>query len=135
QGLALEAIGKGPEALDAYEAAMRSPEHRAAAALRLAEYQSRHKDFEAARKSIAESLAAAPDDLRAQELRVAITAASGDTQSATKQAPLLLKEFPNSAFLHEEAGKPDLAHLSGDPYRVTKIAGEYFRLGLYSNAI
>ena len=135
QGLALEAIGKGPEALDAYQAAMRSPEHRAAAALRIAEYQSRRKNFEAARKSIAESLAAAPDDLRAQELQVALTSASGDTQSATKQAQLLLQKFPNSAFLREEAGTPDLAHLSADPYRVTKIAGEYLRLGFYSNAI
>ncbi len=135
QGLALEANGKGPEALDAYQAAMHSPEHRAAAALRIAEYQSRRKDFEAARKFIAESLAAAPDDLRAQELQVALAAASGDTQSATRQAQLLLQKFPNSAFLHEEAGAPDLAHLAADPYRVTKIAGEYLRLGLYSNAI
>jgi tetratricopeptide (TPR) repeat protein len=135
QGLALEAVGKGPEAVDAYQAAMRSPEHRAAAALRLAEYQSRHKNFEAAQKLIAESLAATPDDLRAQELQVALTSASGDTQSATKQAQLLLQKFPNSAFLREEAGTPDLAHLAADPYRVTKIAGEYLRLGSYSNAI
>jgi predicted Zn-dependent protease len=135
QGLALESIGKGPEALDAYQAAMRSPEHRAAAALRIAEFQARHKNFEAARKLIAESLAATPDDLRAQELQVAITAASGDTQSAKKQAQLLLQKFPNSAFLHEESGAPNLAHLAADPYRVTKIAGEYLRLGLYSNAI
>jgi hypothetical protein len=135
QGLALEATGKGPEALDAYQAAMRSPEHRAAAALRIAEYESRHKNFAAAQKSIGESLAAAPEDLRAQELQVALTSASGDTQSASKQAQLLLQKFPNSAFLREEAGTPDLAHLSADPYRVTKIAGEYLRLGFYSNAI
>jgi tetratricopeptide (TPR) repeat protein len=135
QGLALEAIGKGPEGIDAYQAAMRSPEHRAAAALRLAEYQSRHKNLEAAQKLIGESLAAAPDDLRAQELQVALTSASGDTQSATKQAQLLLQKFPNSAFLREESGNPDLAHLAADPYRVTKIAGEYIRLGFYSNAI
>ena len=135
QGLALEAIGKGPEALDAYQAALRSPEHRAAAALRIAEYQSRHGNLAAAREKIAESLAAAPDDLRAQELQVAITSASGDTQSATKQAQLLLQKFPNSAFLREESGNPDLTHLAADPYRVTKIAGEYLRLGFYSKAI
>jgi tetratricopeptide (TPR) repeat protein len=135
QGLALEATGKGTDALDAYQAAMRSPEHRAAAALRIAEYQSRHKNFEAAQKLIAESLAAAPDDLRAQELRVALISASGDTQAAAKQAQFLLKKFPNSAFLHEEAGNPDLAHLAADPYRVTKIAGEYIRLGMFSNAV
>jgi Tfp pilus assembly protein PilF len=135
QGLALEAIGKGPEALDAYQAAMRAPEHRAAAALRIAEYQSRHGNLADAREKIAESLSAAPDDLRAQELQVALTSASGDAQSATKQAQLLLQKFPNSAFLHEESGNPDLAHLAADPYRVTKIAGEYVRLGFYSKAI
>ena len=135
QGLVFEAIGKGPEALDAYQAAMRSPEHRAAAALRIAEYQARHGNLSDARKRIAESLAATPDDLRAQELQVALTSASGDTQSATKQAQLLLQKFPNSAFLREEAGTPDLAHLAADPYRVTKIAGEYLRLGFYSKAI
>lgn len=135
QGLSLEAIGKGPEALDAYQAAMRSPEHRAAAALRIAEYQSRHGNLADAREKIAESLAAAPDDLRAQELQVALASASGDTQSATKQAQLLLHNFPNSAFLREEAGTPDLAHLAADPYRVTKIAGEYLRLGFYPKAI
>jgi len=135
QGLALEATGKGPEALDAYQAAMRSPEHRAAAALRIAEYQARHGNLSDARKNIAESLAATPDDLRAQELQVALASASGDTQSATKQAELLLRKFPNSAFLREESGNPDLAHLAADPYRVTKIAGEYIRLGFYSKAV
>lgn len=134
-GMSLEATGKEAEALDAYQAAMRSPEHRAAAALRIAEYRSRHKNFDAARKLIAESLAATPDDLRAQELQVALLAASADTQSSTRRAQLLLQKFPNSAFLREEAGNPDLAHLAADPYRVTKIAGEYLRLGLYSNAI
>jgi Tfp pilus assembly protein PilF len=133
--MSLEATGKESEALDAYQAALRSPEQRAAAALRIALLQSRHKNLEAARKSIAESLAAAPDDLRAQEIQVALTAAAGDTQAATKQAQALLQKFPNSAFLREEAGTPDLQHLAGDPYRVTKIAGEYLRLGFYSKAI
>jgi Tfp pilus assembly protein PilF len=135
QGMALEGVGKDAEALDAFEAAMRSPEHRAAAALRIAEWSSRHGNIQRAQKFVAESLAAAPDDLRAFELQVALTAASGDTQAATKQARLLLQEFPNSEFLREEAGNPDLAHLSADPYRVLNIAAQYVRLGFYAKAI
>jgi len=47
QGMALEGVGKDAEALDAYEAAMRSPEHRAAATLRIAEWDARHGKLEA----------------------------------------------------------------------------------------
>jgi Tfp pilus assembly protein PilF len=134
-GIALEGIGKDAEALDSYEAAMRSPEHRAAADLRIAEWNARYGDNQRAQKLVAESLAAAPDDLRAFELQVALTGASGDMQAATKQARLLLQRFPNSAFLREEAGNPDLAHLSADPYRVLNVAVQYIRLGLYSKAV
>jgi cytochrome c-type biogenesis protein CcmH/NrfG len=134
-GMALEGIGKDPEALDAYEAAMRSPEHRAAAAVRIAEWKARHGNLQDGRKLVAASLAATPDDLRTLELQVALTGTSGDAQAATKQAQLLLQKFPNSAFLHEEADSPDLAHLAADPYRVTNVAAQYIRLGFYSKAI
>jgi len=134
QGMALEGVGKDAQALDAYEAAMRSPEHRAAAALRIAEWDARHGKLEAARKRVVETLAATPDDLRALELQVALTGATGDKQAETKQAQLLLQRFPLSAFLREEAGSPDLAHLAADPYRVLNIAAQYMRLGLFSKA-
>jgi Tfp pilus assembly protein PilF len=134
-GMALEGIGKDAEALDAYEDAMRSPEHRAAASLRTAEWKARHGKMPEAQMLIAESLAAAPDDLRVLEIQVALANASNDSPTATKQAQLLLQRFPNSAFLREEAGNPDLAHLSADPYRVLNIAAQYARLGLYPKAV
>jgi len=134
-GMALEGIGKDEEGLDAYEAAMRSPEHRAAAALQIAEWKARHGKLHEARNLVEESLAASPEDLRALEIQVALIGALGDTQGGAKRAELLLKRFPLSAFLREEAGTPDLAHLAADPYRVLNIAGQYARLGLYAKAV
>jgi Tfp pilus assembly protein PilF len=133
--IALEGVGKDAEALDAYEAAMRSPEHRAAAALRIAEWKARHAKLQKARDLVADSLAAAPDDLRAIELQVALANVSADGQTQAKQARLLLQRFPLSAVLREEAGDPDLAHLAADPYRVLNVAAQYMRLGLYAKAV
>jgi len=133
-GIALEGIGKDADALDAYEAAMRSPQHRGAAALRIAEWKARHGDLNGALKLIGESLAAAPDDLRAFELRVMLMAALGSPPAAARRAQLLLQQFPNSALLREEVGSPYLAHLAADPYRVINVASQYMRLGLYSKA-
>jgi len=134
-GMALEGIGRDAEALDAYEAAMRSPERRGSAALRIAEWKARHGSFDEARNLVVESLAASPEDLRALEMQVALIGALGDAQGEAKQAGLLLKRFPLSAFLREEAGNPDLAHLAADPYRVLDIAAQYARLGLYAKAV
>ena len=134
-GMALEGVGKDEEGLDAFEAAMRSPEHRAAAALQIAEWKARHGNLHEARNLVDESLAASPEDLRALEIQVALIGALGDTLGGAKKAELLLKRFPLSAFLREEAGNPDLAHLAADPYRVLNIAGQYARLGLYAKAV
>src|SRR6202041_3112007 len=51
-GMSLEGIGKDADAVDAYEAAMRSPEHRATAALRIAEWKARHAKLKEAQKLI-----------------------------------------------------------------------------------
>jgi tetratricopeptide (TPR) repeat protein len=134
-GIAQEAIGHESDAIDAYEAAMRSPEHRGAAALRLAELKARQGKFDESRNFFAESLKSIPDDLRAQEEQVAILGALGQTQQAAIQAKELLKRFPLSAFLHEEADDPDLAHLAADPYRVLNIAAQFAKLGLYRQAL
>jgi tetratricopeptide (TPR) repeat protein len=134
-GMAFEGLGKDAEALDAYAAAMRSPERRASAALQIVEWKARYGNLKEARDVLAESLAAAPDDLRALEMQVALTGALGDAQGEAKQAELLLKRFPLSAFLREEAGSPDLPHLAADPYRVLNIAAQYARLGLYTKAV
>ncbi|MBS1867422.1 MAG: DUF5107 domain-containing protein, partial [Acidobacteria bacterium] len=134
-GMALEGVGKDSDALDAYEAAARMPQYRASAALRIAQWNARQGNFREAENFVAVSLAAAPDDLRALEMQVALDGALGDAQAEKKQAELLLRRFPLSAFLREEAGVPDLAHLAADPSRVLNIAAQYARLGLFAKAV
>lgn len=134
-GIAQEGTGRDKDAIDAYEAAMRSPEYRASAALRLAEWKAGQGKLEEASKYITESLKSSPEDLRASEDQVAILRATGQAQQATEQAKVLLQRFPLSAFLREETGDPDLAHLSADPYRVLSVATQYARLGLYPQAL
>ncbi len=114
---------------------MRSPEHRASSALRLAELKAREGELAQARELVSDSLKSSPDDLRAQEEQVAILSATGETSEAAEQAKKLLQRFPLSAFLREVAGDPDIPHLGSDPYRVLNIAAQYARLGLYRKAL
>jgi tetratricopeptide (TPR) repeat protein len=134
-GMAQEGVGRERGAVDSYEAAMRSPEHRASSDLRLAELKAREGKLAQARELISESLKSSPDDLRAQEEQVAILSATGESTEAAKQAKKLLQRFPLSAFLREVAGDPDIPHLGSDPYRVLNIAAQYARLGLYRKAL
>ena len=134
-GVSLEGVGREKDAADAYQAAMRSPQHRASSALRLAESMARQGELAEARELISESLQSSPRDLRAEEEQVAILGANGAREEARKQASDLLHRFPLSAFLREELGQPDLEHLSADPYRVLNVATQYARLGLYRRAI
>ena len=133
--ISLEGLGRENDAVDAYEAAMRSPQYRASSALRLAESRARRGEFSEARELISKSLGSSPGDLRALEEQVAILGANGAREEARKQASDLLHRFPLSAFLREELGEPDLEHLSADPYRVLNVATQYARLGLYRRAI
>jgi tetratricopeptide (TPR) repeat protein len=114
---------------------MRSPEHRASAALRLAEHEAREGKLAEAKELISESVKSSPDDLRAQEEMVAILDASGEATQVREQAKKLLQRFPLSAFLREAAGEPDIPHLASDPYRVLNVAAQYARLGLYRKAL
>ena len=134
-GISEEGAGEAQLAISAYEAALLSPSHRAAAALRLAELKARQKDPEEAQKFLAESLRSAPVDLRAAEEQIALTSAFGDRELAARQSKELLKTYPSSALLREEAGVPDLEHLAADPYRVLRVASQYASLGLYRKAI
>ncbi len=84
-GMADEGAGRERDAVDAYEAATRSPEQRGRAALLLAEWKARQGKFEEAMDFLTESLESSPDDLRAWEAQVAIIGAMGRTQEATKQ--------------------------------------------------
>jgi tetratricopeptide (TPR) repeat protein len=134
-GIAHEALGKEREATDAYQAAARMPDFRAAASLRLAEWHARRGDLQQANNSLEQSLRFASDDLRAAEELVAVQHALGKGKETEKLADENLAKFPLSDFLREELGHPNLTHLSADPYRVLNIASQYARLGLYRRAI
>ena len=134
-GIAYEGVDREREAVEAYREALRLPPYRAAAALRLAEVQARRGDLEQAKDALAESLRAAPQDLRATEELVAVLRALGKKGEAEKLAKQWLRQFPLSDFLLVELEKPNLEHLAADPYRVLNIASEYARLGLYRQAV
>src|SRR5262249_44524103 len=82
QAITLNALGKERAATERFEAAMRSPFGRAAAALELAELYARHNDLEKAEALVVESRKSAPEDLRAAEEEVAILHAVGRTEIA-----------------------------------------------------
>lgn len=134
-GIAYEGLEREEEAADAFREALRLPDFRAAAAVRLAELQARAGKLEQAKELLTLSLQSAPEDLRAAEELVAVRKALGETKEAETLAKEAFAPFPLSNFLREELGNPDLAHLAGDAYRVLNIAYEYARLGLYRKAI
>ncbi|HEY8714386.1 MAG TPA: DUF5107 domain-containing protein, partial [Candidatus Acidoferrum sp.] len=113
-GISYEGLAQDRDAIGAFEEATRLPTYRAAAALRLGELKARQNNF----KNSEEFLRAA-----------------GKTDEANKIAGEGLARFPLSDFFREELSKPDLAHLAADPYRVSNIAFEYARLGLYRQAL
>jgi tetratricopeptide (TPR) repeat protein len=134
-GISQEGAGETKRAINAYEEALLSPVYRSAAALRLAELRARQDDLSGARWLIEDSLKAEPEDLRSIEERIAVMSAAGDRETAAQQTKELLKRYPSSALLREEAGLPDLRHLAADPYRVLRLASEYANLGLYRKAV
>jgi len=134
-GVSLEGAGETQRAMNAYEGAFLAPAHRAAATLRLAEMKARQGDLKDALRLIDESLKSEPNDLRAGEEKIAIMSATGDREFAARQAKELLKRYPSSSLLREEAGLPDPKHLAADPYRVLRVASQYADLGLYKKSV
>ena len=134
-GIAYDGLGDVPHARAAYEEALRLPEFRAAAAVRLAELLARGGDLQRAEHYLQEVLRVTPDDVRAVEEQVAILDALGKSAESRALAEQSLQPFPLSNFLHEELGNPDLRHLANDVDRLLEIAGEYMRLGLYQRAL
>jgi tetratricopeptide (TPR) repeat protein len=134
-GITEDGLGETEAAVGAYEAALLAPSQRAAAALRLAELRARQGRLDEAKHLVAESLQAAPDDLRANEEQVVMLRATGEPDRAAQRATELLKRYSLSALLQEEAGKPDLEHLAADPYRVLRVASQYASLGLCRKAV
>ena len=134
-GIAYEGLERGEEAADSYREALRLPDFRAAAAVRLAEVQARAGKLEQAKELLTLGHQSAPEDLRTAEELAAIRKALGEINEAEALAKEGLARFPLSNFLREETGNSDYAHLAGDPYRVLNIAYQYARLGLYRKAI
>jgi tetratricopeptide (TPR) repeat protein len=134
-GIAYEGIGQNRQARESYEAAARSPEFRAAAGVRLAEFSAREGNLKLAESYLRLATDAAPDDLRSAEEFIAVLAAEGQKEKSEKLAREWLARFPQSYFLLEQIGKPDLHHLGDDANRVLNVASEYMRLGLYAQAL
>lgn len=133
--IAYDGTGDERKAQAAYERAYRNPSFRAAAALRLAEWKARQGQLSDAQRYLEESAKAAPEDLRMAEELVAVRHALGENEAARSLADQSLRRQPLSAFLREELGEADLAHLGADPDRVLDLAAEYMRLGLYQAAL
>ena len=135
-GIAYEGLGHEPKAIDAYESAMRSPEHRSAAAMRLAELSARQGNLAKAADLLSETIRVTHGDARASEEQLVVASAADPLRPVTLTAANeALARYPLSDLIREEIGKPDLAHLAADPFRVLDVAGEYARLGLYRKAL
>ena len=134
-GIAYDGLGRDRQARESYEAAARSPEFRAAAGVRLAEFSAREGNLKLAESYLQQASEAAPDDLRSAEELVAVFASEGQKEESQKLAREWLARFPQSYFLAEQIGKPDLPHLADDANRVLNVASEYMHLGMYAQAL
>ena len=134
-GISHEGLSRDREAAEAYGEAMRLPNYRAAAALRLAELCARRGEMQKAEDLLRTALASDPLDLRTAEELTAVMRANKKVESSDQLANEWMLRFPTSDFLSEEIGKPRLQHMAADPYRVLDIASEYARLGLYQRAL
>ncbi len=134
-GIAYDALGQSRQARDSFEAAARMPEFRAAGSLRLAELAAREGNLNQAESYLRLASDAAPDDPRAAEELIAVLGAQGKKEDAQTLSEESLARFPQSYFLLEQAGKPDLHHLANDAQRVLNVAAEYMRLGMYKAAL
>ena len=134
-GIAYEGLGKKREARESYEAASRQPAFRAAAGLSLGELSGREGNLKQAEFYLRLAMDAAPNDLRTAEELIAVLLAEGQKDQANKLTQKWLGRFPQSYFLLEQAGKPDLHHLANDSDRILGIASEYMRLGMYTQAM
>jgi tetratricopeptide (TPR) repeat protein len=134
-GITYDGLGQNSQARESFEAAARMPAFGAAAGLRLAELSAREGNLRAAGSYLLEVNQAAPDDLRTAEELAAILRAEGRKEKSQRLAQEWLVRFPQSYFLLEQVGRPDLHHLADDAERVLNVAAEYIRLGMYSQAL
>ncbi|HZQ95576.1 MAG TPA: DUF5107 domain-containing protein [Candidatus Sulfotelmatobacter sp.] len=134
-GLAYDGLGQDRQARESYEAAARFPEFRAAGYLRLAELSARAGNLPQSESYLQLAARSAPDDPRAAEELSAVVQAEGHKERSRQLAQESLARFPQSYFLLEQVGRPDLRHLADDAERVLNLASQYMRLGMYSQAL
>ena len=134
-GMAYEGLGQKRQAQESFEDAARMPEFRAAGGLKLAEFLAREGNLKQAEKYLLVSTDAGANDPRTAEELIAILRAEGKKEESGKLAGEWLRRFPQSYFLLEQSGNPDLHHLANDTDRVLNVASEYMRLGMYSQAL
>jgi tetratricopeptide (TPR) repeat protein len=134
-GIAYDGLGQNREARESYEAAARQSGFRAAGGLRLAELSAREGNPKQAEFYLKLAMHAAPDDLRTAEELAAILRAEGEKEKSQELAQEWLARFPQSYFLMEQVGRPQLQHLADDADRVLNVASEYMRLGMYAQAL
>lgn len=134
-GIAYDGLSQNRDARTSFEAAARMPAFRAAAGLRLAELSAREGNLKQAEIYLEAVSHAAPDDLRSAEELAAILQKEGQKERSQTLAQQWLARFPQSYFLLEQVGRPDLRHLADDAERVLNVASEYMRLGMYAEAL
>lgn len=134
-GIAYDGQGLTREARESYEAAARMPEYRAAGGVKLAELWSREGNLQKAKAYLQLAANAAPEDPRVAEELIAVLRREGEKDKAQKLGEESLLRFPQSYFLLEQVGRPDLHHLGNDVNRVLNVASEYMRLGMYAQAL
>ena len=134
-GIAYDGLGENYDARESYESAARLPPFRAAAGLRLAELSAREGNLKQAESYLQSVNHAAPEDLRSAEELAAILRLDGQKEKAQALTEEWLARFPQSYFLLEQVGRPDLYHLANDAERVLNVASEYMHLGTYAQAL
>jgi predicted Zn-dependent protease len=134
-GIAQEGLDHARAAETSYEIAYRQAALRGPAALRLGELRARQGDLQDAASFLRDAVAAEPGAFRPGEELEAVLRALQEKTEADDLAKLGLIAEPASDFLKQDTGRPDVAHLAADPYRVLSVAAEYMRLGLYRNAL
>jgi tetratricopeptide (TPR) repeat protein len=133
-GIAYESLGEARSARGAFEAAHLMPDFRAAGALRLGELSAREGELNQSKSYLQQALLAAPNDLRTAEELAAVRRALGKPE-ARDFAQEWVARFPQSNFLQEQSGVPNLNHLADDADRVLNVASQYMRLGMYQPAL
>jgi tetratricopeptide (TPR) repeat protein len=140
-GLAYARHGDEGKARAEWEKAQHFRAYRAASLLELARLDARAGDATKALAEVRDALAAAPNDVAAGGMEVALLRRAGRPGEARERVRYWRRLDPARSSLRYEAqrlGAPDPAlwsHLGGDPERVLDLAIDYMSLGAWDDAL